>query len=138
MNLLKMYTPSLDRIYGEKLSHLRESFQTLLLTMDGVQSLLVSPAPQSEIRAKMSMMVGSAYRHFENEVTHMYKIGYEDIETHMDKHAKFINMLETFSFSFVDNDLAENVNQYRMLQKWVTSHLMWEDAHFVQTATSKK
>lgn len=137
MNLLKMYTPSINRIYGDKLSNLRESFQAMLLTMDSVQTLFEGPAPSAaEVESKLSMLIGSVYRHFENEVRHMQQHNYYDIETHMDKHAVFIEKVEAFRFNFPDKKSEENFVAYRLLQRWVTSHLLWDDAHLVQTITS--
>ena len=130
MNLLKMYEPSLDRIYGNNLTEIRQSFNVLLLSLDGLQTLFDTPATPSEIRSKFSMLIGCVYRHFEIEVRNMQRDEYSATESHIDKHAVFTGMVETFRLNFFENTREENLHEYRSVQRWLLHHLLMDDAHF--------
>jgi hemerythrin-like metal-binding protein len=133
-----MYAPSLERIYGNRLVHLRESFHTILLALDNIQTLLDMPCPEEDdIESKFAMLLGSTYRHFDKEVAYMYRIDYKCTECHIDKHSKFTTMVEMFKINFEGNTREENLKAFRDLQRWVSVHLLMDDAYFVQVATDK-
>lgn len=130
MNLLNIYAPSMDRIYGNNLPQLRSSFQTLLIVLEGVGELFPICEPD-EREAKLNMLIGCTNRHFELQAQLMAQAKYEPMDTHIDKHCGFIQTVEMFCFNFPHSTFEQNRSAYRSLQKWLLHHLLMDDAHFM-------
>lgn len=130
MNLLSMYKPSLDRIYGNNLPELRESFQAILLVLASFEELIVVGSPE-ERETKLNALIGCTERHFQMQIDCMSKRGYYNVNDHADKHTDLIQTVEMFSLNFRHLTAEQNFALFRNIQKWLLHHLLMDDAHFM-------
>src|SRR5438094_9222095 len=141
MDLLSSFKPSMDRIFGNKIPHVRASFQTILLVLQSTEALISQPQEKDEIERNLSMLTGAITRHFhlENQML-MDHTTYDEYsrETHIDKHCDFVQKVEMFCFNFPYSTPEQNRASYRGIQKWLLHHLLMEDAHFMQKTFLKK
>lgn len=131
MNLLNQYMPSMNRIYGGKFNDLRSSFSTLLIVLDGVTELILKGGEREEQDAKLRMLSGTAYRHFQLENERIGVSEYEGAESHIDKHCGFLQQVEMFQLEFAYNTQEQNLAAARNLQRWLSTHLLMDDAHLI-------
>lgn len=130
MNLLSMYKPSLDRIYGSNLPELRSSYQAILLVLAGLEELIMKGTPE-ERDSKLNALVGCTQRHFEMQTVCMQERDYYNVNSHADKHHDFLQTVEMFCLNFRHLTAEQNYASFRNIQKWLLHHLLMDDAHFM-------
>lgn len=130
MNFLNLYKPSVERIYGNKFSDLRSTFQTVLVVLSNVENLNHTSTVK-ECDAQFEMLKGAITRHFDLQQTYMLKSVYTSIESHLEHHKRFQTTVEEFCIDFAQNSNSKNLTAFRCIQKELLHHLLMDDAHLI-------
>lgn len=80
-----------------------------------------------------SLLAVKAYgeKHFKYEEGLLEKLGYPELEAHRHEHREFYRKIDEMYRNHVNGDIILNSQLMKMLQNWLTDHIMVEDMKLV-------
>lgn len=130
MNLLNMYGPSVDRIYGQNLPELRASFHEVLSTL----SYLHNSIKEGIKECAATSLIYKLRHHFDVQAITMERLGYYNTRAHEEKHEEFLTILDDFEVC----SSAVKTTIFYTIHRWIFNHLLMDDAHFMSHCFSRK
>ena len=105
-----------------------------------VHEFEVADLTDHSVSEALSHLEHYAEGHFAREEEHMRKMGYPDLEAHIQEHKMFVEWVDTVRHAYARSPasiyyVGEQVNAF--LNRWLTDHIMNVDKRYAEFAAQK-